>query len=192
MEPPASRSAPRSRIAFAASGYLTQSEFYKRGLIITLALLDGSTLITTTRRLQIMNSPLTLKTLLVLGLAAFLCFTAGCRDKNTATPSDAVSPPTPEASQSEGRLTAAVAISDSFKRDAALRAVADQAAQAGDAATVKKAVLEIGDSNKKDDAASSSALALANVGKRTDAAKVARMISDTDKRDNTLSKLAGK
>ena len=134
-----------------------------------------------------MTTPLTIRFLLPLGLAALLCFTPGCRDKNTTAPSTSTPP---DAKQADGRLTAALAISDFLKRDVALRSVADLAAQAGDAATVKKAVSEIGDSNKKDDAASSSALALAKVGKRADAAGIARMVGDTNKRDDTLSKLA--
>ena len=134
-----------------------------------------------------MTTSLKIRFSLLLGLAALLCFTPGCREKNTPPP--ATSTP-PDATQSDGRLAAAVAISDSLKRDAALRTVADLAAKAGDAATVKKAVLEIGDSNKKDDAASLSALALAKAGKRADAAEIARMIGGTNKRDDTLSKLA--
>ena len=137
-----------------------------------------------------MINPLTLRLPRLLALAALICFIPGCRDRNTTPPTSSNSSPAPDANQSDGRLTAALAISDSLKRDAALRSVSDLAAQAGDAATVKKAVLEIGDSNKKDDAASSSALALAKVGKRADAAGIARMISDTNKRDDTLSKLA--
>lgn len=112
-------------------------------------------------------------------VAVLLCVAAGCSKRTVMSPS-------------EGRLAAALAISDTIKRDNALGAVADFAGQAGDAETVKKAVLKMGDSIKRDNAADLAAQALAKAGKRTDAAAVARMMGDAVKRDNTLSKLAEK
>lgn len=128
----------------------------------------------------------------LLSLAILLFVTAGCGDRNSSPPDIGNSPPHSASAQLSGRLTAALAISDVLKRDAALAVVADAAAQDGNVATAKSALLEIRDRIKKDDAAIAAALALAKAGKGNDAPTIALLISDTIKRDNTLSKLAGK
>lgn len=130
--------------------------------------------------------------LLSVCVATLLSLAAGCGDKADPPASSPGAPAQQSESSSAGRLAAALAISDTIKRDNALGAVADFAGQAGDAEAVKMAVLQIRDTIKRDHAADSAALALAKAGKRTDAATVARMMGDTVKRDNTLSKLAEK
>ena len=133
-----------------------------------------------------MNNPLTRQFPMLLVLALALGFAAGCTEKDTTPPA---APAVPAALFAE-RLSAAQAISDSFKRDASLMAVTAAAAEAGDAAVVKEGVSNIRDSFKRDAAAAAAALALAKAGKRGDATEVARMIRDSSKRDATLSQLA--
>ena len=136
--------------------------------------------------------PFALKCLLPIKLSALLVVATGCGDRNSP-PSDAANPPqTSAATQPNGRLTAALAIRDVLKRDAALTVVANAAAQDGDVASAKSALLEIRDRIKQDDAATAAALTLAKIGKHNDAPTLALLISDTIKRDDTLSKLAGK
>ena len=120
---------------------------------------------------------------LLLSLSTLLTVATGCGDRNSPPPAAASSPTTSAATQPNGRLTAALAIRDVLKRDAA---------QDGDVASAKSALLEIRDRIKQDDTASSAALTLAKIGKHNDAPTLALLISDTIKRDDTLSKLAGK
>ena len=129
---------------------------------------------------------------LLLSLATLLTVATGCGDRNSPPPAAASSPTTSAATQPNGRLTAALAIRDVLKRDAALTVVANAAAQDGDVASAKSALLEIRDRIKQDDAATAAALTLAKIGKHNDAPTLALLISDTIKRDDTLSKLAGK
>lgn len=143
-----------------------------------------------------MNISRILRLPFLLGLTASLCLAAGCKDRQASSPGAPTSPASSaansDATQADARLQAALAISDTVKRDAALRAVADLAAQVGDAPTVRKAVLQIGNTVNKDAAADTSAMALAKAGKRAEAAEIARMMSNTTKRDDTLLKLAEK
>ena len=136
--------------------------------------------------------PFALKCLLPIKLSGLLIIAEGCGDRNSLAPAAASPPTTSAATQPNGRLTAALAIRDFLKRDAALTVVANAAAQDGDVASAKSALLEIRDRIKKDNMASAAALTLAKAGKHNDAPTLALLISDTIKRDDTLSKLAGK
>ena len=121
--------------------------------------------------------------MLVVGV--WLGVAAGCKPESHGPPAGPTT-----SNDLEGRLKAALAISDTNKRDTALHAVANAAGAAGDPRVVKSAVSSISSTNVKDAAAESSALALAKAGLRTEAAEVARLISDTNKRDAALSRLA--
>ena len=109
-----------------------------------------------------------------------MCLALGC--------SSSTSNQTPEALN--GRLEAALALTDTGKRDGALVKVAEDAASAGQAEVVKKALSRVTDIGKRDDAAENCALKLAKAGKGAEAADVAKTITDSGKRDSTLSKLA--
>jgi hypothetical protein len=113
--------------------------------------------------------------LLALGL------TLGCGSSNIANQ-------TPEALN--GRLDAASALVDLGKRDDALVKVAEDAASAGLAEIVKKALSKVTDIGEKDAAAANCALKLAKAGKGPEATEVAKSITDLGKRDSVLSKLA--
>jgi hypothetical protein len=87
------------------------------------------------------------------------------------------------------KLDAALAINDVPSRDKALASVAEDAAPAGEADIVKKAVSKISDVPTRDKTAADAALKLAAAGKSAEAVEVAKMISDVPTRDRTLSKL---
>jgi hypothetical protein len=87
------------------------------------------------------------------------------------------------------RLDAALAITDGPTRDSALATVAEDAAAAGEADIVKKAVSKINDVPTRDKTAADAALKLAAAGKSAEAVEVAKMINDAPTRDRTLSKL---
>ncbi|HAV63094.1 MAG TPA: hypothetical protein DCY13_12110, partial [Verrucomicrobiales bacterium] len=88
------------------------------------------------------------------------------------------------------QLASAMSIMDVNERDNAVRGVALQAAQGGDAATVRRAIDEIRGSNLHDRTAAEVAVALAENGLGTDAIAVARKIRTNSQRDATLAKLS--
>jgi len=114
------------------------------------------------------------------GFVIALCLALGC-SSSTSNQSPAAL---------NGRLEAALGLTDSDKRDVALVKVAEDAATAGEAEVVKKALSRVTDSSKKDEAAEYCALKLAKAGKGPEAAEVAKTITDSAKRDSVLSKLA--
>lgn len=116
--------------------------------------------------------------LLAIGIVA--CGTVGCGSK---TPTDGATP-------YRGKLDAAVAIRDDSKRDEALAAVSQSAAEAGEADVVLAAVREIRDENASDRAAATAAGILSELGKAKEATEVANRIRDTNKRDATLLLIA--
>ncbi len=96
----------------------------------------------------------------------------------------------PEGSPYKPKLDAALAISNTFERDAALARVATEAAGDGDVPVVKKALREMHNSFEIDKAAEVCALRLAKNGKGHEANEVAGMIHSTFQKDAVLSKLA--
>jgi len=116
------------------------------------------------------------------------------RDPLPLKPEDKPQPdsPTPPASPQElaARYEAANAISAFDKRDAALAALAKDAAASGDSTLVKKVIGKISMFTARDDAAYESAMIIARVGRRPDAIEVAKMITSFTKRDAALRELA--
>lgn len=92
----------------------------------------------------------------------------------------------------EERLDAALAITDANVRGSTLTVVAKDAAEAGNAEVVKKAVAGIPDTKVLDRAAQNCARKLADKGHHEAANEVAKMISDQKLRDNVLRILAAK
>lgn len=117
-------------------------------------------------------------------LAGAFLLTLGCN------PSSDQGAKSGDGSNFAARLEAAKAISLSSERDAALAKVAEDAANAGEAETVKKCLQEIGLSSLRDDTAYKSALSLGKVGKADAANEVAKSIGLSSRRDEALSKLA--
>jgi len=109
---------------------------------------------------------------------AILCALAGCK-KNA-----------PRSDDLAARLQAAMQISSSSDRDAALRAVALDAAGLRTDDIAKRATGGIMASSLRDETASDCALALARAHKMAAAKEMAQMISATSVRDGTLKKLA--
>ena len=105
----------------------------------------------------------------------------GCDGGPTAGPAD---------QPFEGRLKAALAVSNSSTRDEALAAVATDAAQAGAGYTVRKAVGAIANSSTKDKTASACAVKLVEVGQADAANDVAGLIANSSTRDQTLARIA--
>jgi hypothetical protein len=118
---------------------------------------------------------------LILGLVA------GCRKSGTAGPAQTASQ---NSSALAARLQAAKAITFTNERDAALGAVARDAAALGDGEITKAAIAGMTFVNEKDKAASDSALKLAAANQHAAATEVAKMITFTNLRDITLKKLA--
>lgn len=121
----------------------------------------------------------------------------GCASRTSPSSAGAaneagVTPPTSSQSSPDfsGRLGAALGIFDSNEKDQALAAVARDAADAGDAATVEQALTGMFDTTLKDQAAYSAALRLAKVQKSAAATATANAIFDSTLRDKTLSKIA--
>jgi hypothetical protein len=88
------------------------------------------------------------------------------------------------------RYEAAVAISGTWDRDAALEKLAVDAGQAGDVNIVKKSLEKISASWTKDKTATAAALALAKAGKVDAAKEVAQSISATAQKEEALSRIA--
>jgi len=98
-------------------------------------------------------------------------------------------PPSLTEENLSARLEAALKIQVVFDRDPALARVAKDAAGAGWAKLVTKAVAAVGPLNK-DDVAADCAAELAKAGQRKAAVEIAQMINNIFKRDATLKKLA--
>lgn len=136
-----------------------------------------------------------------LCIAAFLACAvslAGCCGRNDSTNSatDASNEPTPAASSETSndryaaRLDAALAIGILSERDNALQKVALDAADAGRADIVKKAVAGIGGIDSKANVTAQCALKLADADKLQDAVDLAKTIGVGSLRAETLKKLA--
>jgi hypothetical protein len=89
-----------------------------------------------------------------------------------------------------GKLEAALAIEDDFKRDGALKALAADAAAKGETSVTAEAISAISDDVTRDKAASESVDALIEAGKFDGAAEIAATIEDDVSRDNALSRVA--
>ncbi len=94
------------------------------------------------------------------------------------------------ASDYAARYEAAVAMTSLQERDSALTKVAQDAAAAGDAETVKKCLQKMTVLDTRDNTAYSAALALARAGKMDAATEVAKSINVLSRRDEALGKLA--
>ena len=115
----------------------------------------------------------------VLVFAALLF--AGCSDQRK--------PGAPH-EQLKGRLTAALAINDMNQRDAALKSVAQDAAEAAEGEIVKRAVYEIHDLPMLDEVAYACALRLVERGQAQAAADTAKLMRDASKQNEVLSRIA--
>ena len=113
--------------------------------------------------------------------AAAAIVTAGCAQG----PKGPVGP-----DQLVGRLNAALSVTSSSQRDDALKSVAEDAADAGAADIVKRAVGGITSSNNRDDAAYTCAIKLADRGDTQAASDVAKMITSSSKQNDALAKIA--
>ena len=117
----------------------------------------------------------------VCSFFSFLVFFSGCtrstQDTNSIEPLNK-------------RLQDAAALSNTQERDDSLKVVALEAAEAGNAAVVKKAIAGIKTITTIDQAASECALKLAHAGQRDVAEEVAKMISTATGRDSILKKLS--
>jgi hypothetical protein len=90
----------------------------------------------------------------------------------------------------KGKLDAALAINNNLQKDAALAAVAKEAAVGGDAEVTKAALHKISNNLTRDQAACECAVKLAKGGKSAEGTEVAKTIDNNLMRDATLSKLA--
>jgi hypothetical protein len=97
----------------------------------------------------------------------------------------------PESCGFSERMKSASGISEMTVRDEAFSKLASEAADAGDATAVRKALGSISSMTSKDAAASECALKLAGKGQYSDARQVAAMIGAMTLRDDTLRKIAG-
>ena len=88
------------------------------------------------------------------------------------------------------RLEAASSITDVVEKDKPLAAVALDAARAGQAEIVKKALAQMLDLTERSATTHDAALLLAKQGLRKPAIEMAKAIPDLDVRDQTLSELA--
>ena len=109
---------------------------------------------------------------------AILCALAGCKKTE------------PRSEDLPARLQAALQINSSSDRDAALKAVALDAAGLGTDDIAKRATGGIMASRLRDETASDCALALARAHKMAAAKDMAQMINASSLRDSTLKKLA--
>jgi hypothetical protein len=87
-------------------------------------------------------------------------------------------------------LDAALSMTHLNQRDEALKAVAEDAASAGDAELVKQALEKFTNLNLKDEVAAASALRLSAGGQDQAAVQVAKMMMDLNKRDDVLQRIA--
>lgn len=116
---------------------------------------------------------------------ALLGTVTGCAHRDAATTA-------PAASQMnlQGRLDAALGISSITEKDDALKAVASDAARAGDGQVATRALDAMTLVTAKDDAAYDVAVELARKGKGSEATQAANMISSVTRKDEALSKIA--
>lgn len=126
--------------------------------------------------------------LLFAGLCTLLLVSTGCRRQEAPPAAVEVA----AEGQPDGRLAAALKITDSIRRDAVLSAFAKSAAERGDAANAKTAITAIGDTIIRNEVAKVCALTLAKAEKPNEATEIALLIRDSIIRDDTLSKIAGK
>ncbi len=101
---------------------------------------------------------------------------------------DAKPKQTPE--QLKGRLDAAIGVTDPDKRNDALKAVAEDAAEAGDGEVAQAATEKITDPDRKNEVAATCALKLAKRGNTKAANSVAGLITDPDKKNQVLGKIS--
>jgi hypothetical protein len=90
----------------------------------------------------------------------------------------------------KGRLSAALAINEQRMREDAVAAVAIDAAKAGNAAVVTKALSQVRGQKRRDDLRSSCAFDLAMAGKLQEAVEIAKTIDVTSLKDETLKRIA--
>ena len=122
-----------------------------------------------------------MKTWLSCLLVLVMSFVVGCSDQRT---------PRATSEQLKGRLTAALAINDVNQRDAALKSVAQDAAEAAQGEIVTRAVYEINYSVTVDEVAYACALKLLERGQAQAAADVAKLMRTTSKQNEVLSRIA--
>jgi hypothetical protein len=92
--------------------------------------------------------------------------------------------------QLKSRLDAASSMTNLNYRDDALKAIADDAANAGQAEFVKQALSKMTNLNDRDTAVISCALKLSAAGQDQAAVEIAKTIVDLNKRDEVLRKMA--
>jgi len=92
--------------------------------------------------------------------------------------------------QLKGRLDAALSMSNLNQRDEALKAVAENAASAGQAELVKQALGKFTNLNVKDEVAAACALKLSAAGHAQEGVEVAKMMTNINMRDEALRKIA--
>lgn len=122
-----------------------------------------------------------MKTLLNGLLIFVVLIGAGCSEKPTTRST---------VEQLNGRLTAALAINDMNQRDAALKAVALDAAEAAQGEIVKRAVYEIHDATVMDGTTYACALKLVERGQTQAAADAAKLMHDATKANDILGRIA--
>ena len=110
-----------------------------------------------------------------------LILVAGCKDPASTT----TAPPT----EIQGRLDAALAMKGDTARHNALVKLAQDAAEAGDAYVVLKAIEAVDAGTARDNTCAICSEALARMGKTAEAMAVAKQISNETARNNTLSKI---
>jgi len=112
---------------------------------------------------------------LILGLA----LAAGCGRDAKQTPE-----------QLKGRLDAAMGLTDPDKRNDALKAVAEDAAESGVGEIAQAATQRITDHDRQNQVAGTCALKLADHGDTKSATAVAGLITDPDRRNEVLGKIS--
>ena len=129
-------------------------------------------------------------------LALLVVFACGCggrggsNSKATSPTGDTTGKAAQDKENFSGRLEAAKAIFDSNKRDAALAALALDAAKVREGEIAKQAVGGIFSSSAKDEAGYNAAVALARGGKGKEAKAVADLIFSTTRKDAAMAKIA--
>jgi hypothetical protein len=96
----------------------------------------------------------------------------------------------PGSEQLQGRLDAALAMTNLNRRDEALRAIAEDATAAGDVALTKRVLEHFTSLNLKDQTAAACALKLSEAGQPQAAVEVAQRMHNLNQRDEVLERIA--
>jgi hypothetical protein len=121
-----------------------------------------------------------MRTMHLVGLALVLIGLPACAGNKT----------TPVGADLQGKLSTALAVSDTAERDITLAKLAHDAALAGETSVVRTALDKISDSPSRDVAAQDVALVLLDAGMPVEAKEVAGLIQDQPMREAVLAALA--